>query len=64
VISPIHTTFINIFVDPGTTFQSTNQQIWVFLQSFVKFRFTTSVLLFTYYFPLILGITYRVMFRG
>jgi len=41
-----------------------NQQIWVFLQSFVKFRFTTSVLLFTYYFPLILGITYRVMFRG
>jgi len=25
VISPIHTTFINIFVDPGTTFQSTNR---------------------------------------
>jgi len=64
MISPSTTcSWIKIFVDPGTTFQSTNQ-IWGTSLQFMSSLGLNSGLgastseLFTYHLPMILGITY------
>jgi len=55
---------INIFVDPGTTFQSNNQILGTSLQFVSRLSLQPGLgasisVLFTYHFPLILGMIYR-----
>ncbi len=67
VISPSSTcSWINILVDPGTTFQSNNQNWEITFQEISVLGLGAStLLLISYHFPQILGIIMgRVRFRG